>query len=171
MSWEFPKDVAGWLTFEEGQALAELARHKIVLEIGSYAGRSTICMAQTAHIVHSIDWHNGDRETKFRWTLPDFAKNLRAFNLLHKVVIHCGRTEEVAPLFKDASFDLAFIDGAHDTLAVMADIRVATRLVKPEGILAFHDAADDRVKEAIRQALPPAAENYPAKNLMWRRLA
>src|SRR5690606_30630361 len=44
----FPSDVQGWLSYREGKTLYDLARGKRVLEIGSYCGRSTICLAQSA---------------------------------------------------------------------------------------------------------------------------
>jgi hypothetical protein len=59
--WKFPTDVRGWLTPKEGETLAQLAEGKLVLEIGSYHGLSTICMAQTAKMVHAIDWCRGER--------------------------------------------------------------------------------------------------------------
>ena len=42
------------MTEEEGQELARLAEGKVVLEIGAYAGRSTICLAQKAVTVGEL---------------------------------------------------------------------------------------------------------------------
>jgi hypothetical protein len=55
----FPHNVAGWLTEDEGRELAELAEGKVVLEIGAYCGRSTICLAQKAVTVAVVDTFDG----------------------------------------------------------------------------------------------------------------
>lgn len=55
----FPRKVVGWLTEEEGIELARLAEGKICLEIGSYCGRSTICLAQKARSVGALDTFDG----------------------------------------------------------------------------------------------------------------
>jgi hypothetical protein len=52
-------DIPGWLHHAEGKALAEMARGKRVLEVGSYCGLSTVCMARTAKHVVSVDPHDG----------------------------------------------------------------------------------------------------------------
>src|ERR1700730_14525863 len=62
-SWRFPAEVPGWLTEPEGRKLAELSRGKRVLELGTYLGRSAICIAQTAVNLLTIDWHQGDDGT------------------------------------------------------------------------------------------------------------
>jgi hypothetical protein len=56
----FPFDVEGWLTPAEGKELARIAAGKRVLEVGSYCGLSTICMARTAKDLSvSVDPHDG----------------------------------------------------------------------------------------------------------------
>ena len=43
--------IRGWLTRREAECLQDYARGKSVLEIGSYAGRSTVAMATVAKFV------------------------------------------------------------------------------------------------------------------------
>jgi len=49
----------GHVTFEECQMLQDHARGKMCLEIGSWFGRSTIAMAETAEKVYAVDTFKG----------------------------------------------------------------------------------------------------------------
>jgi len=51
----FPADVHGALSETEGRKLYELAAGRVVVEEGGFHGRSTICLAQSARIVYSVD--------------------------------------------------------------------------------------------------------------------
>ena len=130
----FPHEVTGWLSVAEGTALAELAQGKRVLEIGSYCGRSTICMARTAKHVTAVDYFDG-RGTPFpRNTHSEFVANLERYGVADKV-------ETVSPdgVIPQPKYDFAFIDGAHDRESVETDIEKALAVLKPGGLLAFHD--------------------------------
>ncbi len=144
--WRFPADVRGWLTEEEGRALARLAEGKSVLEIGSFCGRSTICMAQTARFVLAVDPFDGRGTPETGNTHDEFQANLSRYGLLHngKVRIGIGTTSDLKAhpemrLSDENQFDLIFIDGAHDYQSVRADIEVARKLLSPAGVIAFHD--------------------------------
>src|SRR5678816_4196366 len=136
MAWVFPTDVAGWLTQLEGRKLASLADSKAVLEIGSYQGRSTICMAQTAARVVSVDWHGGDIGCGYGSTETEFRANLEKYGFTGKVDVHVCRSSDYV---SDERFDLVFIDGAHDYPSVKTDIAIALKALKPGGLIAFHD--------------------------------
>lgn len=136
----FPHDVAGWLTEAEGQALARLAEGRTVLEIGSYCGRSTICLAQTATHVTSIDPHDGRSLSHLVQTHSTLEANLNRYGVRSHVAIRVGTTRTVAPdLLEHQRFDLIFIDGAHDRESVQTDLEWAVRLLAPGGIIALHD--------------------------------
>ncbi len=129
-------DVRGWLINDEGEALSKWAEGKSVLEIGSYCGLSTIYLSLTAEHVTAVDTFDGRGTPSPGSTLNEFRRNIAKH----------GRAERVSPLvlrsieLKDRStYDMVFIDGAHDYESVMADIGVARRLLKPDGIIAFHD--------------------------------
>jgi len=134
---KFPDEVLGWLTEEEGRALAELARGKSVLEIGSYCGRSTICMAQTAEHIHAVDPFDGRGTPIPGDTLSQFNENLHSYGVREKVTVHVGTSQEA--MLEPESVDLAFIDGAHDFRSVMSDVKVAVKALRHGGRLAFHD--------------------------------
>ncbi|HEY7154088.1 MAG TPA: hypothetical protein VH575_09050, partial [Gemmataceae bacterium] len=50
-----PEEMSGWLTLDEGQLLYEQAAGRRVLELGTALGRSTVCLAQSARQVVTID--------------------------------------------------------------------------------------------------------------------
>lgn len=129
----FPADVEGWLSPAEGAALADLAIGKRVLEIGSFCGRSTICLAQTARSVVSYDPHDArDTLLEPRYTFTEFRANLIRYGVAGKVL-------SAATFPEQGPFEFIFIDGAHDADAVRADVNRAKSILAPGGLLAFHD--------------------------------
>ncbi len=136
--WQFPDDVDGWLTEEEGRFLATSAIKKRVLEIGSYCGRSTICMAQTASLVHVVDTFDGQGTPRPRDTHKLFWQNIARYGCAGKIIEHVGKAEEQVPNL-NKNFDLVFIDGAHDYQSVKTDARLAMSVLQGDGLLAFHD--------------------------------
>lgn len=157
---KFPEDVEGWLSPQEGYALARLAHGKKVLEIGSYCGRSTICLAQHAEKVTSVDPFDGRATTKPQETLGAFIENLVRYGLIHKVDARKGCAAMVVPGL-EGPFDLAFIDGAHDFKNVMTDAALATEKLTSDGLLAFHDynrPGDEGVTAAVDKLVADGAQ-------------
>jgi predicted O-methyltransferase YrrM len=130
----FPWGVSGWLRPEEGRALARLADGKRVLEIGSYCGLSTICMARTAKHVTAVDYFDGRATPAPFSTFEMFQKNISRYGVADRILT-C-HPEDPYP-FSD--YDFAFIDGAHDAESVRVDVIRATAAMKSGGLLAFHD--------------------------------
>lgn len=157
-AFRFPHDVDGWLLEDEGKKLAELAKDKRVLEIGSYCGKSTICLAQTAMEVISIDPHDGRGTPDPRETFSEFVKNLERYNVRDKVHAYVGTLDDetlVDPC------DFIFIDGCHDYEAVKADIEHALEVLTTDGVLAFHDyrqVGDRGVRRAVNELLADGGE-------------
>jgi SAM-dependent methyltransferase len=150
--YELPRDVPGWLTTTEGEALSRLARGRRVLEVGSYLGLSTICLARTAESVVSIDPHDGRGTACPGDTYDAFIGNLRRHGVAERVRAIRGTTRTVDPAEVGGPFDLVFIDGAHDRESVACDIALSLRWLAPGGLLAFHDyrsEADPGVTEAV----------------------
>lgn len=147
----FPDDsVRGWLSPAEGALLAACADGKTVLEIGSYCGRSTICLAQTALSVDAVDPFDGRATPEPGTTLAEFIHNITAYGVAEKVHLHNGTSDEIGPTL-EAKYDLVFIDGDHSYLNVRNDIEWALRLLKPDGHIAFHD---------YRHSLPDAMRDF-----------
>lgn len=160
--WQFPHEVGGWLTETEGRILAEVAEGKRVLEVGSYLGRSTICLAQKAKSVDCVDPFDGRATPEPKPCREKFAENLRRHNQAHKITAHVGTFSDVAPHLW-AGFDFIFIDGDHRYESVKADIENALRLLKPGGVLAFHDydrPGDEGVTQAVDELIGGGAKLF-----------
>jgi SAM-dependent methyltransferase len=166
IGWRFPADVPGWLTFPEAAKLVELSRGKRVVEIGSYHGKSTVAMAQVAEAVHSIDWHEGDAGSGPGGTLPFLKATLERYGVAEKVALHVGRTEDMAPRLPAKTFDLVFVDGAHDEGNVRTDIIAALRLLRPGGTIAFHDWPMPSVQGPAKEFLGPHVDGT-VDSLAW----
>lgn len=147
----FPHDAAGWLTPHEGKELARLADGKAVLEIGSYCGRSTICLAQRANSVGCVDTFDGRGTALPGDTFATFEGNVKKAGLGHKVTVYRGTSAEMLPKLPPV-FDLVFIDGSHDRNSVAEDTDLAIKVLRPGGLLVYHDygnPSDPGVKEAV----------------------
>lgn len=167
-------NIPGWLRYEEGAALAELARGKRVLEIGSYCGLSTVCVARTAECVTAIDTWDGRGTPHPRDTFEEFLANIRRYGVSDKVscsadwrastnsaYIQFSRACDYAGGTEAMLYDLAFIDGAHDRESVEADIERARDSLAKGGLLAFHDyasPADPDVTAAVDALLARGGE-------------
>lgn len=146
----------GWLTEAEAKALADLATNKVVLEVGSWLGRSTIAMARTAKIVIAVDHHRGSKEhqeiagqgaeapglrdplTGEDSTLRRFLANLEAAGVREKVMPVVAPFEPIAPYLY--GYELVFIDAQHDHNSVINDARQANCVRwGPMPTIVFHD--------------------------------
>lgn len=146
------QSIEGWLSEEEGRVLAALATNHVVLELGSYKGRSTLCMAQTASIIFAVDRHVGDSSIGPRDTLGKFLNNLRRAKAANVVPV-VGDIEALAPRLRLGTFGMVFIDGDHEGEAPKRDTNTAMELVYPGGIIAWHDIDRRPVQLAIDLAL------------------
>lgn len=152
----FPCEIPGWLHASEGKKLAELAAGKRVLEIGSYCGLSTVCIARTAKHVTAVDYFDGRCTSEPRDTLPEFKANLERHGVLDKVEICHPEAEIPFP-----EYDLAFIDGDHSFEAVQRDIVKAGEVLAADGLLAFHDyehPCHPGIKQAVDLLLADGGE-------------
>ena len=149
----FPTEIDGWLKPEEGKALAKLAAGKRVLEIGSYCGLSTVCLARTAQHVTAVDYFDGRATPNEGDTFPRFVANIRRYGLVDKVTTH----HPDLPI--EGEFDFVFIDGAHDAESVKADIAKALDVLAPDGLIAFHDydTTDPGVVAAVNEFIERGA--------------
>lgn len=136
--WIFAADVESEMSYAECERLAMLARGATVLELGAYLGRSTIALASTAAVVHSVDPHKGGPGHASDSLLRLLA-NLEVHGVREDVVIHVGLSTEVVPRFRAGSFDVVFIDAMHQRPDVDIDLALAVRCLRPGGWIAFHD--------------------------------
>ena len=147
--------VDGWLTLREALALYFFAKKGLekgdIVEIGSWKGRSTICMALALKMSHpdsrrvyAIDTFEGSPEQSGAHTglLKSFVNNLRKYRV-EDVVTPCVSTSSAAiqdPRVRRLRIGLLFIDGRHEYEYVKQDLINYSPLVVDGGFVALHDA-------------------------------
>ncbi len=148
--WE---SVDGWLTPLEAMALYAFARKVplggCIVEIGSWKGKSTLCLAQglrNGH-VHAIDPFDasGEQESHVLYTskkderplLQHFQENMQRHGFSEKVITCPGFSRDYADKWDTIHF--LFIDGDHSIEGADYDFQVFAPKLKPGGYIAFHD--------------------------------
>jgi hypothetical protein len=138
--WREAGGVPTSLTAAEREELTRLAENATVIEIGSQYGASTITLARVARIVYAIDHHRGDPVSGEWDTLGDFMAELDRHGVRDRVVPLVGRSEQIVEVLAPACSDLVFVDSGKETVAeVRTQALEARRLVRPGGVIAFHD--------------------------------
>jgi predicted O-methyltransferase YrrM len=142
----------GWLNAAEGLLLYRLARRcsgrGVIVEIGSWKGRSTIWLGHGSHDgrqvkIHAVDPHTGSPEhqggdAKPVWTFDEFQQNIRAAGVHDVVVPRVDFSVNAAREFHEP-IEFIFIDGLHDYASVKADFAAWFPKVIEGGVMAFHD--------------------------------
>ena len=137
------QEVRGWLlpsAAEELYRYASMANaNGIVVEIGSYSGKSTLCIA--CALKDNIQRGNKKQmvavDVKFQ---PDFTNNLTQFGLYSYVNIIESTSLDVAENWgQPVSF--LYIDGHHGKAHAYADFMVWDTLLMPDGIIALDDTS------------------------------
>ena len=169
MSFEPPLDldrIKGFLAQEEAAALYEavvgLEAPGPVLEIGSYCGKSTICLGMACkehgRALYALDHHRGSEEHQrgeffhdpdlydaraaLVDTFGEFRRNIAAADLEH-VVIPIVADSATASRQWQTPLALVFIDGGHSLDAALADYRCWAGHIERGGMLAIHDVFRD----------------------------
>lgn len=147
--------IAGWQMSEDSEALFELGfRHgDVLLEIGTYAGRSAACMLAGALSA-------GRRPKYYGVDISDHALRMTAATLksrgfMPRSALFCGTLESFAARFP-IGCTAVFVDGGHLYEDVAADIAVLRRLLSPGTPVIFHDYGNSDAV-GIKQAVDEAA--------------
>jgi hypothetical protein len=149
--------IDGFLSEAEGMALYDVAgrlrKEAVILEIGSWQGKSTYCLARglAEGKIIVIDPFNGDAgddensgrlygkllEEKQCDLFDRFQENMKRCGLTSKIEVRRGFShefvKEVPPL------DVLFIDGDHSIKGCSFDYGAYGQKVVPGGYLLFHD--------------------------------
>lgn len=164
---EFPDKVEGYLTHVEGRKLFEAAQRVpsdgLIVELGSYKGKSTICLAQAGRKVWAVDHFEGEQ-----LEVLDDKKSVHSDHLagnykdeLRLNLTNAGVADNVRVIDEDThlgpsslghtAIDLLFIDAAHDYQSVKADVAAWEPHMKPEGVIAFHDTNFPGVERVLTE--------------------
>jgi predicted O-methyltransferase YrrM len=134
-----PIDIPSAITPAEAARLYELSAGKLVLEVGSLLGHSTVVLAQGALRVVSVDPHEGYPTHNPRPTLRPFLANLERFDVRDKVAVMIGTDEEILPHLQSGQFSLAFIDCTGEYDVTLTAMRRCIPLLHHTAALAVHD--------------------------------
>ena len=133
-------DVPGWLTDEEGEALYELARgctgKGVIVEIGSWKGKSTICLGRGSQAGESVPIYAIDPHADYRF--GDFKANVDRAGITELVNPIASLSQPAADDF-DEPIELLFVDGSHEYDLVLEDFEKWVPKVVDGGWVAFHD--------------------------------
>ena len=133
-------DIPGWLTDEEGEALYELARScngsGVIVEIGSWKGKSTVCLGLGSQAGHSVPVYAVDPHADYRF--GDFKTNVDRAGIADLVRPIASLSQAAADDF-DQAIELLFVDGSHEYDLVLEDFEKWVPKVVDGGWVAFHD--------------------------------
>lgn len=171
----YMKLVEGWLFENEARLLYNLARmaskDSLIVEIGSWKGKSTVCLGYGSQHGHkarvwAVDPHTGSKEHKEMaqdgkvWTFEDFKRNMEMHKLLDVVMPRLQTSQEAFEdyqrLEQKPPIELVFIDGSHENKDVVLDFTLWDSVLAERGTIVFHDANWTSVWEAIKTIVLPS---------------
>lgn len=184
--------IDGWTSHAELLALAEtvktLPRDPVIVELGSWLGRSALALAGACRVrgdgeVHCVDSFDarGDAFSAPTYLshmaeLPDtlrgcFDAAMEKAGLGSIVTVHEGATAEIGRAWS-RPIDLLFIDADQSEAGARANFEAWAHHVKPGGLIAVHNSAD-RVYEGdhggqrrlvVDHLKPPA---FTVERMVW----
>ena len=145
------RNIGGWLTEAEGHYLYETAKKvkkgNAIVEIGSWKGKSTICLGLGSRDgrgvkIVAIDPHTGNSEHGRRFgkvnTFAEFKRNIHKAGVSPYIESILDTSENASHTFY-GRVGFIFIDGAHELKSVWSDWKLWFPKVIDNGIVAFHD--------------------------------
>lgn len=178
----FPYTPKGWYgNAAQLEALIKIKRVETIIEVGSWLGKSTMhmasCLPQHGK-VYAVDHWMGSVEHQpgmSAWS-PEvsmlyeyFLSNVIQAELTHKIVPIRMESLEAAKQLK-VSVDLIYIDAAHDTASVYADLVAWYPHVKRGGVLCGDDWLWPGVKEAVEVFAKEKKLHINATGNFWQLL-
>lgn len=169
MTWlEVSNTTPGWLLDGEAEALHRWAAEStgLAVEIGSFAGKSTVCIASAVDHLISIDPHHGnpemqpgndcfvpeafDEADQVIDSLPLLRRTLRRAGVDRRVTCIAAYSSDVAKWWS-APIGFLFVDGDHGPAVKMDYLQWSQHLTE-DGILALHDTDVPHVASVVAQA-------------------
>lgn len=174
--------IDGWLAHGEAITLYETARalpgpRPVVAEIGSWMGKSSMVIARGLKdrgggVLYCIDPFNADGDAA---SLEDYAqrsarvgggllgqfrRNVERAGVAGLITPLPGYSHDVIRTFREP-LDFLFIDGNHEYEAVKKDFFDWTPLVKPGGVVAFHDVSFNNLDTGPQRLIREEVLNCP----------
>ncbi len=128
-----------------------LPEDAIIVEVGSYKGRSTAAMAfacvGTNRKIYCIDpWIGQCHDIPEKTAFEVWKENIDKYQLAPYIKSFQGYSLEIlkrwGELTGDKTIDFVFIDGSHEYVDVLTDFGLLLPLMKVGGWMAFHDVVE-----------------------------
>lgn len=158
--WSYTSGIIG--TFDEGEAkemfniIKGIGERGLVVEIGSYYGRSSSLIGQVAYVngfefVCIDNFVMTDKGKSSRDQREEFYRNMDREGIRYWLVPLWSR--RAVKLFKDEEIDFLFIDGDHEYKSVKEDHDLYVPKVKKGGYIFFHDyRGEEGVKKVVDES-------------------
>jgi SAM-dependent methyltransferase len=133
-----------------------------IFEIGTFEGGTTLFLAEKAGEgaeVFTLDLP----ASQFAWTWTEIGTRFRGAAVEPRIKQLSGDSLEFDFSPYDGSIDLVFVDAAHDYWHGIADSRTALKLVRPGGVVLWHDF-DQHFPELVH-AIIEATAGLPLRRL------
>jgi predicted O-methyltransferase YrrM len=155
-AWQAAKSVPGYLLENEARFLGFMAACSpakgVIVEIGSFKGRSTVMLAKVAgHYglgpIIAIDPHTHNlslahQGTPLPSTYDEFQSSLRTAGVSEHVEVHRAFSTDISSTW-DRDIRFLWIDGDHTYEGAKADFDGFSRFVALNGVVALHDALNN----------------------------
>jgi predicted O-methyltransferase YrrM len=169
-----------WFFEASQQLLAELGRsvHDVdglIVEIGSWTGRSTCALANAIHprVVHAVDtWDGSPGEISSelaaeRDVFAQWSSNVAEFTQGNVVAHRMGWRQFVPQINQPVA--LVFIDAEHTEVEVRDNIAAVLPLMASGGVICGDDIHHPPVQRGVLAWLPPAQVQVGASMFWWRK--
>lgn len=171
--------IQGWMSPYELEWLAsEALSHSVIVELGSFLGRSTCALAlHTPGTVYAFDDWRGPRDV---WVeeqncsmrelgidlYPTFEHNVGDLIRSGKIVPVRGDHADMS-IIPAVRPDFVFIDGTHHYEDAKRDILNWVTRVATGGLISGHDIAMDGVYRAVSEIFPRRWEMEALTDIWW----
>lgn len=168
MNVEHALKIQGWMSHRELEWLSERASGLgLVVEFGSWCGRSAVAMSTATRVV-CVDHWQGSAEHR--------GAIANGLNPWHEFVRHTSNYPNIRAINADLATcdplelvgeraDMVFVDASHDYASVRRDILSAIWLLKPGGLLCGHDYCE--LWGDVRRAVDELVSDRQLCDTIW----
>ena len=166
----------GWLREDEARELERLARAPspkgVIVEIGSWHGRSTVLLAKASKtLVYAVDPHRdtyAHRKHKVRETETELRKNLQRFGVEDRVKVLVTTSVEAVKKW-DKPIRLLWIDGHHDYTLI--DYLLWEPYLVKGGSIGLHDVDHIGAKKVVQHFLKGSEKYEGGRQIVYSYFA
>lgn len=143
--------IEGFLTENEGVFLYNMAKNcqgkrEVIVEVGSWKGKSTVCLGKGSKAgnkikIYAIDPHKDTSTQKLYGiasSYEEFKNNIQSAGVDDIIFPIIKTSQDVAQILNEP-IEFLFIDGEHDYEMVRLDFELWYPKVIYGGLIAFHD--------------------------------